>query len=34
MQSVIANRSQNGVAIRFPMKERTDSHASVTTGSE
>ena len=25
---------QTGAAIRFPTKERTDSHASVSTGSE
>jgi hypothetical protein len=25
---------QNGVAIRFPERESTDSHASAITGSE
>ena len=34
MHPVIANRSQNGVAIRFLLEEGTDSHASVITGSE
>ena len=34
MQSVIARPVKQAVAIRFPTKEITDSHASVPTGSE